>query len=258
MADLKLELKANKKIYFASDFHLGMSAFSRTEEITREKRIISWLTSIQKDAQAIFLLGDIFDFWFEYKSVVPKGYIRFFGKIASLVEQGIPVYFFTGNHDMWMFRYFQSELGVEIYHDPIDLDIDGTKVMIGHGDGLGPGDTLYKVLKRVFTNPIAKWAFKWIHPDFGVGLATRWSRASRLSKADHDEVYQGEKEYLLRYCKEMESHSHHDYYVFGHRHLSLEIDINESSKYINLGEWVKACTYGIFDGKSLWLQRFNP
>jgi UDP-2,3-diacylglucosamine hydrolase len=258
MADLKIEIKNNRKIYFASDLHLGLSAFSREQEIAREKKIISWLNSIEKDAQAIFFVGDIFDFWFEYKYVVPKGYIRFLGKIASLIDQGIDIYFFTGNHDLWMFRYLQSELGVTIFYNPIELDINGTKMLIGHGDGLGPGDRMYKLLKKVFTNSFAKWLFRWTHPDLGLGLATRWSKASRLSKADSDEVFLGEKEYLIQYCREMEGHNPHDYYIFGHRHLSLEIDITESSKYINLGEWVKACTYGVFDGNTFRLQAFKP
>ena len=169
MADLTIELKKNKKIYFASDFHLGLSAFSRQQEIDREKKIIRWLNSIENNAQAIFLVGDIFDFWYEYKHAVPKGFVRFMGKIASLVDNGVPVYFFTGNHDLWMFRYLQQELGVEVYEKPIELHVSDSNLLIGHGDGLGPGDIYYKILKKIFTNKFTQWIFKWIILISGLG-----------------------------------------------------------------------------------------
>ncbi len=252
-----IDLKDNKNIYFASDFHLGLFAFSKEQEILREKKIIRWLDSIENDAAAIFLVGDIFDFWFEYKHVVPKGYIRFLGKISNLIDQGIPVYFFTGNHDLWMFRYFQEELGIKVFKNPIELYINNISFHIGHGDGLGPGDRLYKILNKIFTNKITQWAFSLIHPDFGIGLAKRWSLSSRNKKSGNDEHFLGDKEFLVQYCKKQEDNKHRDYYIFGHRHLPLEVDINEKCKYYNLGEWINQFTYGEFDGKSFKLKTFQ-
>lgn len=257
MADLCIELKKGKCIYFASDFHLGLTLSSKEKESLREKKIVNWLDSIDNDVQDLFLVGDIFDFWFEYKHAIPKGFTRFFGKIGSMVDQGINVYFFTGNHDLWMFNYLQSELGVTIFNDPIELKINNTKMYVGHGDGLGPGDNYYKFLKKIFTNPVAHWMFKWLHPDIGIEFAQRWSRHSRISKGEPDANYLGDEEFLIQFCKSRESQKHHDYYIFGHRHLPLEVDINQSAKYFNLGEWVKSFTYGVFDGKSFQLKTYK-
>jgi UDP-2,3-diacylglucosamine hydrolase len=257
MADLSIELQNKKKIFFASDFHLGLSAFTRQQEIALEKKIIRWLESIEKDAQAIFLVGDIFDFWFEYSHTVPKGFVRFLGKIANLVDAGIPVYFFTGNHDLWMFSYLQQELGVIVYKKPIELQIDKSTFLLGHGDGLGPGDTFYKIIKKIFTNNVSQWLFKWIHPDIGIGLASRWSKFSRHKNSEDDREFLGEKEFLIQYCKKKEVEKHHDFYVFGHRHLALDIKIGDSSTYYNLGEWVHNSTFGEFDGKTFALKTFE-
>ena len=257
MADLKIELREDKKIYFASDFHLGIHTASKQHGIDRENKIIRWLNSIEKDAQAIFLVGDIWDFWFEYTHVIPKGSVRFLGKIASLVDKGIPVYFFTGNHDLWMFHYFQEELSVEVYNKPIELLINDTAFLIGHGDGLGPGDTIYKILKKIFTNGISQWIFKWIHPDIGISLARWWSKSSRIKKIGTDEEFLGEKEYLIQYCKAKETEKHRDFYIFGHRHMPLDIKITKDSRYFNLGEWVHSFTFGAFDGDTFTLKKFN-
>lgn len=257
MADLVLNLVPNKKVYFASDFHFGLTAFGQENEFEREKRIIRWLDMAEKDAQALFLVGDIFDFWFEYKHVAPKGFIRFLGKIASLTDQGIQVYFFTGNHDLWMFEYLQHETGVVIFTDPITLLIGKKIFLVGHGDGLGPGDHMFKFLKKIFTNPVAHWLFKWLHPDVGFAFARRWSKSSRLVKVEQDKGFQGEKEFLIQFCRQEEKNKHHDYYIFGHRHLPLEIDINHTSKYYNLGDWVNSNTYGEFDGSEFSLKRFE-
>ena len=258
MADLKIELLPNKKIYFGSDFHLGLTTFSRGKERDREKIITDWLESLQSDAQAVFLVGDIFDFWFEYKYAIPKGFVRFLGKIATLVDKGIDVYFFTGNHDLWMFEYLQTEIGIQIFDNPIELHIDNTAFYIGHGDGLGPGDRLYKLLKKVFTNGFAKWLFRWIHPDIGISLSKSWSKASRIVKEENDEGFRGEDENLIQFCRAQERSRHHDYYVFGHRHLPLEIDINPTTKYFNLGEWVRSYTFGVFDGTAFHLKKYAP
>ena len=257
MADLTIEVVKDKKIYFASDFHLGISAIPRQKEIEREKKIIRWLNSIEHDAQAVLLVGDIFDFWYEYRHAIPKGYIRFLGKISSMLEKGIKVYFFTGNHDIWMFRYFQEELGITVFDKPVELRLNDKNLMVAHGDGLGPGDFFYKILKKIFTNGITQWMFRWLHPDIGIALAKRWSKSSRIRKKGLDEKFLGEKEFLIQYSRRKESEKHRDYYVFGHRHMPLEIDLDEHTKYFNLGEWVNNFSFGVFDGKTFELKYFS-
>lgn len=246
-----------KKIFFASDFHLGVP--SHDASLIREKRIVKWLDSIKDQAHTIYLLGDIFDFWFEYKHAIPKGFIRLQGKLAELRDAGIPIVFFTGNHDMWMFDYFPRELGIPIYRTPQLLQVGSQKLLIGHGDGLGPGDTNYKFLKKFFDSKLCQWLFARLHPNFGIGLAIFWSRKSRISSMDREEKFQGEEgEFLWVYCNKMEKKIHHDFYVFGHRHLPLDLEINENSRYINLGEWVHFNTYAVYDGKHIALKTFGP
>lgn len=244
-----------KKIYFASDFHLGVP--DKKSSLDREKKIVRWLDHIKKDAHSIYLLGDIFDFWFEYRHAIPKGFIRLQGKLAELTDAGIPVIFFTGNHDMWMFNYFTNELGIPIYRNPQQLIVGDQKLMIGHGDGLGPGDYTYKVLKKVFRSKVCQWLFARIHPNTGIAIANMWSRRSRISSSGEEDKFLHEKEFLWQFCKDMEKHEHHDYYIFGHRHLPLDLEVNEKSRYINLGEWVNHFTYGIYDGKKIDLHIFE-
>lgn len=243
---------SRKKVYFASDFHLG--APNKLESDKREKRIVEWLTAIENDALEIFLVGDIFDFWFEYKHAIPKGFVRLQGKIAQLTDKGIPVHVFTGNHDMWIFDYLPQELGVQLHRDPITREFFGKKFYIGHGDGLGPGDKGYKFLKRIFSNNFFQWCFARLHPNFGIGVANYSSKSSRAKTGNDDDKYLGEdREWLVHHCKEILSEQHFDYFVFGHRHLPLSIQLNEQSTYLNLGDWIKYYTYGVFDGKSLTL-----
>lgn len=238
-----IQFPANSTLYFASDFHLG--APNRSESSYRETKIIQWLNSIENNANGIFLVGDVFDFWFEYGSVIPKGFVRFQAAIARFTDRGIPVYFFHGNHDMWMKSYFKDELGVEIITDLLAINIGEKKLLVGHGDGLGPGDHTYKILKKIFKSPIAKWFFNWLHPDIGVTIASIWSSKSRINNIKKGgEEFQNENEWLYQYVKEIEAKKHHDFYVFGHRHLPLEMQVGNNSKYFNLGEWVNYCTYG--------------
>jgi UDP-2,3-diacylglucosamine hydrolase len=252
----RVQLTAGKKIYFASDFHLGVPDYASS--LAREKRIVKWLDIIKADAQAIYLLGDIFDFWFEYRKAIPKGFIRLQGKLAELRDAGMPIFFFTGNHDMWMFDYFEQEMGIVIYREPIILQTEIHKMLIGHGDGLGPGDHTYKLLKKVFTSPVAQWLFARIHPNLGIGIANRWSKQSRISNTRMEEKFQGEEnEYLLAYCRDLEKKIHHDFYIFGHRHLPLDLQVGEASRYINLGEWVHFNTYAVYDGVNLELKKFE-
>ena len=247
-------LPPGKKIYFASDFHLGVP--DAASSLTREKKIVRWLDAIKHDAHMLFLVGDIFDFWFEYRHAIPKGFIRLQGKLAELTDNGLPVYFFTGNHDMWMFSYFTQELNIPVLRQPVSIQINQEQFYIGHGDGLGPKDYVYKVLKQVFANKASQWLFARVHPNLGIGLANYWSRKSRISNTKTDEVFKPGEEWLIIYAQEMEEKQHHDYYIFGHRHLPLDIELNNRSRYVNLGEWVNYCSYAEYDGQSLNLKYF--
>ncbi len=253
---MTITLPPTKKIFFASDFHLGVP--NAEESLAREKRIVRWLDSIRHEAHSIYLMGDIFDFWFEYKHTIPKGFIRLQGKLAELSDAGIPIIFFTGNHDMWMFDYFTNELNIAIYREPVELNVNGQKLLIGHGDGLGPGDSTYKILKWFFNSKFCQWLFGWIHPNIGMGIAHRWSRKSRISNMKREEKFKGEEnEFLLTYCKALEQHHHHDFYVFGHRHLPLDLAVSDTSRYINLGEWVNFNTYAEYDGRQVSLKTYT-
>lgn len=218
-------------------------------------QIIRWLDSISGDASEIYLLGDLFDFWYEYRTVVPKGFVRFQAKLAELTDSGIAVHVFTGNHDMWMFRYFEDELGVTMHRGPIICEWSGKRFLIGHGDGLGPEDHTYKFIKKVFSNPLCIWLFNWLHPDIGIGIANRWSGRSRKLNGPQDEVFKGaEHEWLYQYCKRKAEHENFDYFIFGHRHLVLDMKVNSDSRYINLGHWFKDAHFAVFDGSDVLLQ----
>lgn len=231
-----------KKIYFASDFHLGAPDYASS--LVREKKIVAWLNEIEPTAEEIFLVGDLFDFWFEYKRAIPRGFARIQGKIAELTDKGIPVHVFTGNHDMWIFDYLPKELGIKLYREPIEREFFGKKYFIGHGDGLGPGDKGYKFLKKVFANKFCQWCFARLHPNFGIWLADKSSKTSRAKTGSSDEQFLGEEnEWLVQYCKEKLKTEHYDYFILGHRHLPLEIKVGENSTYFNLGEWINYNTY---------------
>lgn len=245
-----------KNVYFASDFHLGAPSYE--ESLIREKRIVAWLNEIEPTAKEIFLVGDIFDFWFEYKHAIPKGFVRLQGKIAQLTDSGIPIHIFTGNHDMWIFDYIPKELGVTLYREPITRTFGNKKFYIGHGDGLGPGDHGYKFLKKVFASKFCQWCFARLHPNFGIWLANKSSKSSRAATAKDDEKFLGEEnEWLAIYSKEILEKEHFDYFVFGHRHLPLEMKVGENSTYFNLGEWINYNTYLVFDGEKAELKTFD-
>ncbi len=205
----------------------------------------------------LFLMGDLFDFWFEYKHAVPKGGVRLLGKLAALSDGGLPIVVFSGNHDMWMKDYFPQEFDIPVYHQPRQISINGKQMLLGHGDGLGPGDRRFKLLKRVFRNPLSIWLFGKVHPDLGIGIANAWSKTSRASHMEKDNVFLGDDEWLLAYCKEVEQQQHHDFYIFGHRHLPLNLEVSPGSRYINLGEWLSHFTYGSFDGQEFSLNKFD-
>ncbi len=247
-------LTPGKKVYFASDNHLG--APTRLESLPREKKFVAWLDSIKHDAQAIFLMGDLFDFWFEYKTVVPKGFTRTLGKLAELSDMGIQITYFVGNHDLWMNGYFEEELNIPVYHKPQQFSINETSFFIGHGDGLGPDDKGFKRMKKVFTNPVAQWFFKWLHPDWGVRLGQHLSVNNKIISGEADAKFMGEdKEWLVQYAKRKLEAKHYDHFIFGHRHLPLEIKLNEKSTYTNLGDWISYFTYAVFDGNQLELKK---
>lgn len=248
-----MHLSEGKNIYFLSDFHLG--APNHAVSLEREKRIVRFLDRIADDAEEIFLLGDLFDFWYEYKDVVPKGYMRILGKLAELSDRGIPIRFFVGNHDMWMSGYFERELNIPVYYHPAFFELKGKQFLIGHGDGLGPGDHGYKFLKKVFRNPICQGLFGMLHPRIGIGVANYFSRKSRAATGSSEEHFMGEdKEWLLIYCREVLKQQHYDYFVFGHRHLPIDFELSPHSRYINTGDWIRYNSYAVFDGVDMLLQ----
>jgi UDP-2,3-diacylglucosamine hydrolase len=245
-----------KKIYFASDFHLGVPTLEISLE--REKNICRWLDSIKGDAAEIYLVGDLFDFWFEHKYTIPKGFTRLLGKIAEITDSGIKVHFFTGNHDLWMRDYFIKELNVEIHYEPITKVFNNKTFFIGHGDGMGPGDRGYKLLKIIFTSKVCHWLYSRLHPNFSFWFARFTSRRSKITTGDSDEIFLGnEKEWLFLFCREYLKDHTVDFFVFGHRHLPLELDVDGKARYFNLGEWIKYRTYAVFDGETVSLKKFE-
>lgn len=252
----RIAIPSGKKVFFASDNHLG--APTQPDSLPREKRFVQWLEEIRGEAAALILVGDLFDFWFEYKTVVPKGFTRTLGALANLADSGIPVYYFVGNHDLWMDGYFESELGIPVFHKPQVFELGDKRFFIGHGDGLGPGDKGFKRMKKLFTNPLAKWLFRWMHPDIGVRLGHYFSVKNRLISGDEDVRFLGEEnEWLVQYARRKLTEAHYDYFVFGHRHLPLNIELNPTSRYFNLGDWIHHYTYGEFDGTDFLLKNYE-
>jgi UDP-2,3-diacylglucosamine hydrolase len=241
------------RIYFASDFHLG--AYPLEDSIAREKRIVAWLTTIEADCTELFLMGDLFDFWFEFKTVIPKGYVRFLGKIAEFVDKGIPVTLFKGNHDMWMFGYLENEIGVKVVSDDLQIERHSKTFFLHHGDGLGPGDYSYKRLKKIFRSPISQWLFARLHPNFSFRLAQGWSKKSRLSNGPTESFLGIKKEWLYQYASELSESQPKDFYIFGHRHLPMNLALPNGGRYINLGEWMHYDSYAVFDGEELLLKQ---
>ena len=251
-----MQIPPGKKIYFSSDNHLG--APTHEDSLPREKKFVRWLDSIKHDAATIFLLGDLFDFWFEYKQVVPRGFVRVLGKLAEITDAGIPVHFFVGNHDLWMRDYFETELNIPVYREPKEFTFNEAHFFVGHGDGKGPGDNGYKRMKKVFVNPLSKWFYRWLHPDIGVRLAKHLSQKNKLISGEEDKKFLGkDKEWLAVYAKRKLEERHFDYFVFGHRHLPMELEVGERSVYFNLGDWIHHFTYGVYDGSKFELKKFD-
>jgi len=244
-----------KNIYFASDFHLGSPNYQ--ESRIREERIVSWLNFIEPSCSELFLMGDIFDFWFEYAKVIPKGFIRLQGKLAAMADAGIKIYFFKGNHDMWVRDYFTQEIGMEIISDEKIIQRSGKKFYLHHGDGLGPGDAKYKFLRKIFRSRLCQWLFARLHPNFGIGIANLWSQSSKKAQAGSLISLAEDKEWLAIYAKEKLKKEHFDYFIFGHRHLPLDINLGNGSRYVNIGEWLNYNSYGVFDGVDLRLEYYK-
>ena len=240
-------------IYFISDLHLGSP--NHEDSLVREKAFVKWLEKASKEADEIYLVGDVFDFWFEYKRAVPRGFVRCLGKIAEITDAGTPIHWFTGNHDMWIFDYLPQECGVQIHRKPIVKNYNGFPCYIGHGDGLGPGDQAYKFMKKFFDSKICQWLFARLHPNFGIWLASSLSGYSRGKAIEKDKKFHGEKEWLFQYCKSIEQNQHHKFYIFGHRHFPGEMKVSEKSSYFNLGDWLHHYTYGVLDEKGFRLEK---
>ncbi len=265
---ITLQIPSDKKVYFTSDHHFG--APTREESLPREALFLEWLNVIEKDAGALFIIGDLFDFWFEYKKVVPKGFVRILGKLAQMRDSGLPIYFFVGNHDLWMEDYFEDELDIPVFHEPQRFQIFGKSLLIGHGDGLGPGDKGYKRMKKVFTHPLSKWLFRWLHPDLGIKLGEYLSVKNKLISGDEDAQFLGEdKEWLVLYANEKVNEQFADYFIFGHRHLPMILPLknNPKASYVNLGDWIQYFSFGVLTHESLELfyyskhgsfDRFDP
>lgn len=253
---MSIEKVGGKKVYFFSDVHLG--APNAANSRLREQKLVRFLDAIKNDAAQIIIVGDLFDFWYEYKHVVPKGYVRILGKLAELTDAGIPIHFFVGNHDMWMRNYFQLELNIPVHFGPVTFDFFGKNFYVAHGDGLGPGDHGYKFLKKIFRNPLCQWMFGMLPPSIGIGLANFLSRKSRESVADHEKKFMGaDAEWLMIYSREVLEKEHFDYFIYGHRHVPGVYALNEKSDYVNLGDWVTHFTYAVWDGTALQLKKWD-
>lgn len=249
---------ALKKTFFASDLHLGVDA--RLTSQARERQFVRWLEQVAPEAEALYIIGDLFEYWFEYRSVVPRGHVRLLGTLARLRDEGLPIYVFTGNHDLWMFDYFEQELGIPLYRKPMQREIGGKQFFIGHGDGLGPNDFGYKRMKKVFSNPLAQWCYARLHPNFATWLAHAASNQSRKATPPEEREWLGEdREWLLQYClRKIGQGIEPDYFVFGHRHLPIDWRLpNGKSRYINTGEWMYACSYAVFDGQKMEVRFFE-
>ena len=252
---INIKLNKGNSIYFSSDNHLGAPNYS--ESMRREKLFISWLDEIKKDAQVIFLLGDLFDFWFEYYRSVPKGFTRVLGKLAELSDSGIKIYFFLGNHDYWVRDYFTKEIGMEVVKKPTEFRINNKLFFIGHGDGLGPGDFKYKFLKKIFRNPLFIFLFRINYPWFGIPLGNFFSRNNKILSGNNIKFTCKENEMLYHFCKKKLNSKHYDYFVFGHRHLPLKIELDNNSYYYNSGDWINHYSFLHFKDDSLELKYFK-
>jgi len=252
---MNLLIEPNKKIFFASDLHLIMAPDE--ESRSREQNFIKWLDMVKNDAAAIFLLGDIFDFWFEYHNAIPRGFVRLLGKLAELTDSGIPVHYMVGNHDQWMHNYLTMEMNIRIYHQPTEFEINGKQFLIGHGCDVSPENLTDRLYNFIFTNRLLRVLFASLHPRWGIALGKSWSESSRRRNSKVTPYTKTDQEFLYRYAQKVLAVKHYDFFIFGHRHLAMNLRLNENSRYINIGDWVENDTYAIFDGKDISLHSYK-
>ena len=245
-----------KNVYFISDAHLGCLAVGHRRQ--QERRLVRFLDEIKDKAGAIYLLGDMFDFWFEYQTVVPKGFTRFLGKISELTDMGIEVHYFTGNHDIWCLDYLEKECGMILHHNALTLEIGDQTFYLAHGDGLGDRDWKFKFIRTIFHNKLCQWAFRWLHPALGIPFGQNWAKHSRM-KHSEEPPYQGEdKEPLIIFAKKyLKEHPEVDFFIFGHRHIELDLDLSHQTRVIVLGDWITQFTYAVYDGEQLYLESYT-
>lgn len=246
-----------KKVYFLSDAHLGSRAIKHSR--THERRLVNFLDSIKHHAEAVYLLGDMFDFWYELKTVVPKGFTRFLGKLSELSDMGIEIHFFIGNHDIWCGDYLTKECGVIIHREPLTTEIHGKEFLLAHGDGLGDPNTSFKLLRAMFHSVTLQKLFSALHPRWSMELGLNWAKQSRMKRENGKEPdYMGEdKEFLVLYTKEyLKTHPNINYFIYGHRHIMLDLMLSHSSRILILGDWINHFSYAVFDGESLILNQF--
>ncbi|MBI9033544.1 MAG: UDP-2,3-diacylglucosamine diphosphatase [Bacteroidales bacterium] len=259
-AEHNVQIPAGKKIYFASDFHLGIPDYQSS--LHRELKLVRWLDQIKHDALEVFLMGDVFDFWFEYKTAVPKGYARLFGKLAELTDSGIIVHLFKGNHDIWAFDYLKQELNIQLHRDPVIRSFSGQKFFLSHGDGVGPGDFGYKLLKGLFELKFNQWLFRWIHPDIGTRMGLYFSQKSRIANVARNNKLEKpepiEEFFTYRFSKDMVEKGHDiNYFIFGHNHKMVHQQIADNRFYLVLGDWISMFSYAEFDGQKMQLLQFE-
>lgn len=250
--------------YFISDLHLGAPSLEQSQQ--RERKVVDFLKSIEDDCATLFIVGDLFDYWFEYKRVVPRGHTRLLGTLANMADKGMNLHVFTGNHDLWMTDYLEEELGATVHHQPLRIQLGTGQFYIAHGDGLGPGDLKYKMIKRIFTNPVCQWLYRRLHPNFGVGFAARMSRASRNSQSDDDHAFLGDKERQLQHSLSVLENENIDFFIYGHRHHLKDLPITRKrkdgtkidSRYVVLGDWISIDSFAKWDGTTLTTSSYSP
>ena len=247
-----------KNIYFLSDAHLGSWAIEHRR--MQERRLVRFLDSIKEKAAAVYLLGDMFDFWYEYKYVVPKGFTRFLGKISELTDMGVEVHYFTGNHDIWAYDYLAEECGVILHKQPQTIELYGKIFYLAHGDGLGDPNKSFKVIRSIFHNKTCQWLFSGLHPRWGMWFGLTWAKHSRMKHGmggDPPDYMGDDKEHLILYTKKyIQYHSNVDYFIYGHRHIEVDKQLTKKARVIILGDWISQFSYVVYDGEHLLMQEY--
>lgn len=245
------------KVYFISDLHLGAWTFDNP--LDYERRVVRFLNSIKDDCYELFLLGDIIDYWFEYKYVVPKGFTRFLGKLGEMSDSGVKIHWFTGNHDIWIFDYIEKETGAQVYHEAQEMVLQDKRFYLSHGDGIGHDSRSYKLMAGFFRNKTCQWMFKnLIHPDWATAFAHHWSKNSRLSGRDFPDFLGEDKEHLVVFAKKyLLEHPDIDYFIFGHRHIMLDLLLSRKCRMMILGDWIQHFSYAVLENGKLSLEQFE-